>query len=318
MRRPDIARRGPGGAGVRAGAEGAAGEAPRPNSLGELAAGASVEVPQRPLEVEALTCNLPAGATVHVPFVPRGLWRDTAVSCERILAAGMRPVPHLPARGVRSAGELDERLSELSAAGVDSLMLVAGDHARPAGPYPDTLALLDSGLLPRCGFRRLAVAAYPEGHSLVDRERLDRALGIKMEYAAATGTRMWVVTQFAFSPRPVLTWLARVEAMGCTLPVRVGIAGPARRRILLAYAVRCGIGSSAKWLSRRPGAVRLAGPWSPDVVAVPLARHRAETPGTALAGIHLFTFGALASTGDWLRAAGDGAVQPRASKANRV
>ena len=272
------------------------------SALRDLAVGASVEVPPHAVG-ESLARHLPRGASVYVPFLPRGRWRDTVAACERILSARMKPVPHLLARGLRSAAELDARLSELDGAGVDSLLLVAGDRAEAAGPYPDAPAVLDSGLLAEHGFRSLGVAAHPEGHPFVDRGRLDSALSRKMEYAAATGTRMWVVTQFGFSPAPFLNWLARIEDAGCTLPVRIGVPGPARLHTLTIYAARCGIGPSARFLRRRPGAMRLAGRWSPDVVAAPLARHLAANPGTTLAGIHLFTFGGLKASADWLRAA---------------
>ena len=72
--------------------------------------------------------------------------------------------------------------------GVDSLMLVAGDRASPAGPYPDTPALLDSGLLAEHRLRRLGVTSYPEGHPLVGPADLDEALRRKTHYARATGS----------------------------------------------------------------------------------------------------------------------------------
>ena len=288
------------------------------SALRALAVGASVEVVPRAVG-ESLARRLPRGASVYVPFLPKGRWRDTVAACERILAAGMKPVPHLLAREQRSAAELGERLSQLAGAGVDSLLLVAGDRAQPAGPYPDALAVLESGLLVERGFRSVGVAAHPEGHPLVDRGRLDAALARKMEYAAATGTRMWAVTQFGFTARPFLDWLERIEGAGCTLPVRIGVPGPARLHTLMLYAARCGIGPSARFLRRRPGAMRLTGRWSPDVVAAPLARHLAGNPGTLLAGIHLFTFGGLGASADWLRAAREeDGREAQAPKENRA
>jgi len=212
----------------------------------------------------------------------------------------MKPVPHLPARSVRSAGELDDWLSALVEGGVDSLLLMAGDRATPAGPYPDAPALLDSGLLAEHGLRRLGVTSYPEGHPLIARADLDEALRRKREYARATGSELWIVTQFVFSASPALAWLAQMRDAGCTLPVRIGMAGPVGLRALIGYAVRSGVVASARALKRKPGIARLAGRWSPTPIALALARHLADREDTASVDIHLFTFGGLADTAEWL------------------
>ena len=281
-------------------------------ALRELVLGASVEVlaGQMPPS-EVLADHLPRGTAVYVPLPPKGRWADTIAACERVLAAGMKPVPHLPARSVRSRDELGDWLSALVETGVDSLMLVAGDRTAPAGPYPDTPTLLDSGLLVEHGLRRFGVTSYPEGHPFVGSTDLDDALRRKTQYARATGSELWVVTQFVFSPAPALAWLARTREAGCTLPVRIGVPGPVALRSLIRYAVRCGVVASARALKRKPGIARLAGRWSPTPFALALARHLAirepahqssTGPGEdALAvDIHLLTFGGLADAAEWL------------------
>ena len=122
---------------------------PRPQRLGRGRAGQAAAS-------EVLAGQLPHGTAIYVPFPPKGRWADTIAACTRVLAAGMTPVPHLAARSVRSRGELDDWLGALVETGVDSLMLVAGDRAAPAGPYPDTPTLLESGLLSDHGLRRSA------------------------------------------------------------------------------------------------------------------------------------------------------------------
>ncbi len=270
-------------------------------ALRELARGASVEVLAGQLPPpEVLADHLPRGSAIYLPFPPKGRWADTVAACERALAAGMEPVPHLPARSVRSPQELDDRLAALAGTGVVSLMLVAGDGATPAGPYPDTPALLDSGLLARRGFRRLGIASYPEGHPLVAQADLDAALRRKMEYARSAGAKLWIVTQFVFSPAPALAWLARIREAGCTLPVRIGAPGPVAVSALIGYAVRSGVVASARALMRKPGLARLAGRWSPTPMALTLARHLAAHEDALPVDIHLFTFGGLADTARWL------------------
>lgn len=270
-------------------------------ALSGLCLGASVEIlPGRLPSPEVLAGHLPRGASVYIPFPPKGRWFDTIDACEQVLAAGMKPVPHLPARSVRSAGELDDWLAAAVGTGVDSLMLVAGDRATPAGPYPDTPALLDSGLLARHNLRRFGVTSYPEGHPLVGQTDLDEALRRKTEYARTTGSELWIVTQFVFSPAPALAWLARTRDAGCTLPVRIGMPGPVALKTLIGYAVRSGVVASARALKRRPGIARLAGRWSPTPIALALARHLAAHENTLGVDIHLFTFGGPTDAAEWL------------------
>jgi len=108
------------------------------------------------------------------------------------------------------------------------------------------------------------------------------------------------VTQFVFSPSPVLAWLARMRDAGCTVPVRIGMPGPVALRALIGYAVRSGVVASARALKRKPGIARLAGRWSPTPIVLALARHLAADEDEGSVNIHLFTFGGLADTAEWL------------------
>ena len=271
----------------------------------DLVRHASVELsPRQLVSAGPLTDYLSRGTRVYIPSVPGVAWRETMAACQRLGAEGMSPVPHLPARLMKSAGQLDDRLGRLAEAGVDELLLVAGDHARAAGPYRDTLDVLESGKLVEHGLRRLGVTAYPEGHPLAARGELEAALSRKIDYANATDTEMWIVTQFTFASATAIAWLAAMRDRGCPLPVYIGLPGPARLRTLLAYAARCGVRASARALTRQPSVIRLLKSWSPDDVLRALAQYRVESPGTTLAGIHLFTFGGLPRTSRWLSANG--------------
>ena len=207
----------------------------------ELARHASVELSPRQLgSTGPLTDYLPRGTRVYIPSIPGTAWRETVAASQRLGAEGMLPVPHLPARLMRSAQQLDDRLGKLAEAGVRELLLVAGDHARAAGPYHDTLDVLESGKLVEHGFRRVGVAAYPEGHPLATRGDLEAALSHKIAYAHATGTEMWIVTQFTFAVRARHRVAkddtrARLPAAGPCRPAR---PGPATHLVGLCRALR--------------------------------------------------------------------------------
>ena len=269
----------------------------------ELARAASVELtPRQIAAVDDLSDHLPLGTRVYVPSVPGSAWQDTVGACQRLRDAGMVAVPHLDARSVAHLKELNGRLNGLAEAHVRELMLVAGDRKRPVGVFRDTLDILDSGALAAHGMMRVGIAGYPEGHPAIDRAALAAALSRKLEYGAATGTEMWMVSQFAFDPRKVLSWIDAMRLTSESLPVRVGLAGPAQLKTLLAFAARCGVRASARALARRPSALKLLNNWTPDAMLEALARHRVESPDSPLSGIHLFTFGGLPQTSRWLRA----------------
>lgn len=280
-------------------------------ALCALTRGASIEV--APRQLQALPQQLPRGTQTYVPFLPQAAWQGTVAACVRLRRMGMAPVPHLTARSVASPAHLDDMLGELAASGVDRLLLIAGDCSAPSGPYASTMALLESGKLAEHGFRRFGIAAHPQGHPHARQRELEAALAAKVEYARSTGSKVWVVTQFAFAHEPMLALLQHMRTAHPGVPVRIGIPGPARLRTLLAFAARCGVGVSARQLAARPGALRLLGRWSPSDVVAKLAAHRACAPDSPLAGIHIFAFGGIDASVRWLRSLHDEKTAPEAA-----
>jgi methylenetetrahydrofolate reductase (NADPH) len=261
----------------------------------DLLAGFSIEATPKQVErTDSLAALLPEGTGVYVPFLPGADMRDCIAACSKLKRLAFRPVPHVAARALGSREKLAAHLGRLEDEGVTSLLLIAGDCARPAGPFTSTLDVFDSGLLQRYGFRNIGVAGHPEGHPVAGRDVLTDALRRKARYALETESTMWIVTQFAFAVEPVIRWLDALRDDDIRLPVRVGLPGPARVQTLLRYAAQCGIGASSRMLVRRPGSViRLLGRWTPDELLLELAQHARAQPG-AVAGIHVFPFGGLA------------------------
>lgn len=278
-------------------------DAANPVSLRELVEGYSIEATPRQLaSAGPLGSLLPAGTCVYVPYLPRSSMADTVRACRQLAAEGLRAVPHVTPRAAASRAKLDEQLGRLAEAGASALLLIAGDRRRPAGPFKSTLEVLDTGLLQAHGFANVGVAGHPEGHPVADARALLDALRRKSSYADETGTRMWIVTQFAFSSAPVISWLERLRQEGIRLPVRIGMPGPAKTQTLLRYALQCGVGTSSRMFARRPDAIaHLLNRWTPEAMLPLLARYRAGTPAAGIAGIHVFPFGGLLKSIEFLR-----------------
>ncbi len=245
---------------------------------------------------------LPPGTSVYIPYLPGTNLADTIAAAPALIAQGFHPVPHIPARTLVSEAELDDSLGKLASDGVDTVLLIAGDTTPPAGPFPSTLEILETGLLERHGIKRVAVAGHPEGHPNADRDELDRAMRAKSDYAQKTGIEMWLVTQFIFDTDALLGWEQSLRDKGFDLPIRVGLPGPAKLRTLLNYAMQCGVSASARMLAKRPSSMRLLGRWAPDDMVHALARLKAEQGDTSLIqDLHIYPFGGLTHAADWLQ-----------------
>ncbi|WP_299439527.1 methylenetetrahydrofolate reductase [uncultured Rhodospira sp.] len=265
-------------------------------------AGFSIEItPAAARKVPTFTGLLPAGTAVYVTNLPGTDAAEATALCRRLRDEGMRPVPHLAARGLTSRADLAAWLDRaVGEGGAREILLIAGSGERAAGPFRDTLAVLDTGLLEMAGLRGFGVAGHPEGHPNAKPVVLLDALRRKQAFAAAHGLDAWIVTQFTFSAAPVRRWAAHMADAGVTLPIRVGLPGPAKPATLINYARQCGVGASLRVLTRRPDVMAgLVRAWTPDGIVADLTRQGQWAGRGGFAGLHLFPFGGFAKTAAW-------------------
>jgi methylenetetrahydrofolate reductase (NADPH) len=264
--------------------------------------GVSLEItPGVAAKVDDFRTLLPAGTSVYVTNLPGTDARQVVALCRRLRDQGMRPVPHLAARGLDGRGTLATWLGRMvGEGGAQEILLIAGSGERPLGPYRDTLDVLQTGLIERAGLSGLGIGGHPEGHPQADAARLLEALRTKQDFAAEHGLEAWVVTQFTFSAKPVLGWAEGLAAAGITLPVRVGLPGPAKPATLINYARQCGVGASLRVLTRRPDVMAgLLRAWTPDTILADLIARGRRDGGGRIAGVHLFPFGGFAKAAGW-------------------
>ncbi|MCW5774198.1 MAG: hypothetical protein KIT16_21325 [Rhodospirillaceae bacterium] len=270
--------------------------------IAALAAGYSLEVSSRSArDLDACRTHLDKGSDVYINFIA-GDDLGAKVRCAAALrSSGFRPVPHIGARHLESAAQLDDLLARLAGeAGVDGALLIAGDAAAPRGPYDSSLDVLASGLLAKHGFRAAGFAGYPEGHPQISAAGLREALAAKLAIAAEQGIEPLLVTQFCFDAGAIAAWLEALRRDGIAVPVRIGLAGPANVATLVRFAMRCGVTNSIRALTARPDRfLRLVSDNAPDG----LVRGLAEAPAlSGVAGLHFFPFGGVAKTARWANA----------------
>ena len=252
-------------------------------------------------KLEEARDSIPPGTRINVTFLGNENLAMRLEASRAVKRLGFVPVPHISARRLGSQGEFEEFLAALRADGTGAnVFSVGGDPTRPEGPYEDSLALIETGLLREYGVRHVSISGYPEGHPDIAGDVLWSALREKSASIAGQELDGSVITQFGFDVDPVLEWLEKVRGEGITLPVRIGVPGPAGVRRLMSYATRFGVGTSAS-IAKKYGLsiTNLMGTAGPDK----FLRALADGYDPARHGdikIHFYTFGGLRATSEWI------------------
>jgi len=256
-----------------------------------------------PKDVEALENAahlIPQGTLISVTFLPGAEFEDRARAAAAIQRLGFKPVPHLSARRLLDPADLRKYLDMLKEViDLKHVFVIAGDPAEPLGTFEDALAVIDSGILKEYGIEHVGISGYPEGHPDITNEKLAKALTDKVASIKRQGMDYSIMTQFGFDADPVLDWLKQIRAEGVDGPVRIGVAGPASIKTLLRFAVRCGVGTSAKVVAKYGLSITsLIGSAGPDPVIADLVPQLGAEHGQV--HLHFYPFGGLVKTNDWI------------------
>ncbi|MDD9715488.1 methylenetetrahydrofolate reductase [Dinoroseobacter sp. PD6] len=275
-------------------------------ALARMLDGYSIEVMPRTAEmVEDFKALLPKGTRVYIAHIDGTPIADMVATASRLSRDGFQVMPHFPARSIPDAATLADWIARYQdAAGITQGLILAGGRAEPAGAFADSMQLLDTGLFDKAGFTHLHVAGHPEGSRDIDpaggTAATDTALAWKQGFAEQTDARMAIATQFAFDMGPIAAWETRLRASGISLPIHLGIAGPAKLQTLIKFAIACGVGPSLKVLQKRAMDVtKLVLPYTPDEVLRDLADYQVRTPDSLITQVHLFPLGGIKTAATW-------------------
>jgi len=276
-------------------------------SVAEMLRGFSIELnPGDAKVMDAAPGRLDPGTEVFLTWIPGTNPMETIAPAGKLRKAGLFPSPHIGARHVESAAQLEEFASRLAGEGVDRVLIIGGDRDKPAGPFDSSLAVMQSGILQKAGITRIAIGAFPEGNPAIPDALLVPALPAKVNFAKSNGLQTTIVTQFCFDAEPIIKWLHMIRSQGIDLPVRVGLAGPASIISLTRYALKCGVGNSIKVLTEKPAFAKLLVDKGPEPIIRDVAAGIGPAEGSKLplgiAGLHFFVFGGFNKTVDWIQA----------------
>jgi methylenetetrahydrofolate reductase (NADPH) len=247
--------------------------------------------------------TIPQGTKINVTFLGNEDLEMRVAAAKAVKDMGFVPVPHISARRLESQAQLEEFLGRLQEVGAsEHVFAVGGDPAEPAGPYPDSLSVIRSGLLKKYGAREVSIAGYPEGHPDIPNDVLWRHLEDKARSLAEQELDAVILTQFAFDTEPVMSWIAEVRRRGIDAQIRIGTPGPAGIKRLLGFARRFGIGANAMIVKKYGFSLtNLMGTAGPDRFVSDLAALLADDPKSGDVKLHFYTFGGLLATSQWAR-----------------
>ncbi len=252
--------------------------------------------------------SIPAGTKINVTFLGNEDLDMRVTASKAVRDMGFIPVPHISARRLKSQDQLEEFLGRLQEVGAtDSVFAVGGDPAEPEGPYPDSLSVIQTGLLQKYGVKEVSIAGYPEGHPDIPSDVLWRHLEDKSAALKEQGLDATILTQFAFDTDPVISWVNSVRGRGIESTIRIGTPGPAGIKRLINFARRFGVGANAMIVKKYGFSLtNLMGTAGPDKFVTDLSALLAEDPASGEVKLHFYTFGGLKATADWAHQYVDG------------
>jgi len=267
----------------------------RSGFLAGLLRRARYEVLSVPGTADEVERHVPRSVPVTVTTAARRGLASTLSLSEDLSGRGYSVIPHLTARLVRDLLELEEIVDRLHDAGIHEVFVIAGDAAPSAGRFTSALDLLVAGQeLPMWRSLAVGVTGYPEGHPSIPATVLDQALRAKRPMCS------YAVTQMCFDPDAVRAWVAHTRRIGFDRPVYAGVPGAVDALRLTKVATRIGVGPSLRLAWKQRGVTSLLGPrgYRPDRLIEAIGT-------TGVAGLHIYTLGAVGATERWRREALD-------------
>lgn len=252
-------------------------------------------------KVENAASVIPPGTRINVTFLENEDLTMRVTAAAAVKRLGFTPVPHISARRIKSQEMLEEYLSGLRDIGAaENVLIIGGDPTVPMGPYKESLAVIESGVLQRYGVKHISIGGHPSGDPNIPADVLMPAIQRKAAALASLNIPGTVITQVDFDVDRVLQWIAEVRQHGVDLPIRVGVPGPASVKLLLGFAGRLGISTSAT-IAKKYGlsVTNLLGKAGPENFIRDL-QGGLDPDKHGVVKLHFYTFGGFKTTAEWI------------------
>ncbi len=263
--------------------------------------GFSIEMTAKDIDgLRTAAPKLPPDTPVSVTFLPGETLEARLTASQEVRKLGFEPMPHFSARRIKSEDEFKSMVERMvEEAGVRRCFVIAGDTPAPEGPYPDSSALIETGLFEANGIVAIGIAGHPEGHPDMNKEECFAVLEKKCTMINERGMKPIIVTQFGFDPDAFMQWLIELRERGFDAPVRIGVPGPTNVKQLMKFAARCGVSASSSVLAKYGiSLTRLLGTAGPDKMVDTFAESFDSKHGRVR--LHFYPFGGLLKTVEWI------------------
>ena len=268
---------------------------------------ASIEIsPKQAVENEDIPGLFPAGTRVYITDVGTDTAETLTKGAKRVKDLGYEPVPHFASRRLTTKEALEDRLKMMTGeAGVTDVLVIGGGLEKEAGEFDSSMKVIETGFFDKYGIKHMGVAGHPEGSPDFSDEVAMEALTFKQDFHNRSDIDLRIVTQFGFDAENFTKWADGLAAAGVELPVHLGVAGPAKLTTLVKFAAMCGVGNSISFLKKRAGAVMtMVSGFDPDEIVDPIESHALSTENSAIKQIHVFPFGGVKKSAEWLKTRG--------------
>ena len=267
---------------------------------------ASVEITAKQSDkVPILAQHLSPGTDIFVALLDAGDVDAQILAVTALQQHGFKAIPHVPARFVRDAEDLQRRVAAFAAAGVDQVLVLGGGAPQPIGTFDAAFQLMETGAFENHGMRRIGIAGHPEGNPDISKIHGEAALlaALKQKQAWLKDKKIegFIATQFLFDAEPLAFWAKGLREQGIDLPLHVGIPGPASIKTLVRYAALCGVGHSARFIRKQAlNITKLLTVSEPTEFVEQLAKLHFEKPELKIAGPHMYPFGGFDKLFAWM------------------
>src|SRR6201986_1874834 len=250
-------------------------------------------------KVENAASVIPPGTRINVTFLENEDLAMRVAAAAAVQRLGFTPVPHISSPRIKSREMLEEYMAALRDIGAsENVLVIGGDPTVAMGPYEESLAVIESGVLQQYGVKHISMGGHPSGDPNIPADVLIPSLQKKAAALAQADIPGTIITQVDFDVDRVLAWVAEVREQGVDLPIRVGVPGPASVKLLLGFAGRLGLSTSTT-IAKKYGlsVTNLLGKAGPENFLRDL-RAGLDPAKHGVVKLHFYTFGGFKTTAE--------------------
>lgn len=231
---------------------------------------------------------------VYVAFIPGDDYLNIVEASKSLIQLGYNPIPHCPARTLKSEEELEDFLKKLNTEEIKNVLVIGGSPKKQEGPFSKSMDILNTGLFNKYEFNEIHIAGHPEGNP--DDNEAEMNLFEKANWLYKNNLEFSIVTQWTLNIEKTNQWIINTKnhiekTINKKVPIKIGIAGPAKLTTLINYAKICGVSATALIVKNKKFGLTKLVKHNPTEIIEGLKNYDQ---------LHFFPFGGIKEVASWL------------------